>query len=261
VPRPASYAADFARAYRRLYGSYGRTLGARIAELPGLVAGGRVLDLGCGSGELAGFLAERGFAVTGLDREPDMLALARATAPQAHFVQGEMTDLRMPGPFDLVTAISHSLNHLPGLDELRRCLGEAARVAAPGALLLVDLVTRRGMERWNAVTVDEEPDYLLIRRGFYDDPSRSGCTRMSGFLLEKGAWLRFAAVLCYRAFTMAEVLEVLSGTGWADPVLTSRTDLATPLDDPEARRDVVLRARRVGGPTTDGSGAIQEAGR
>ncbi len=244
MPEPACYQATFARAYRRLFGSYGRTLGARLLELPGLAAGGRVLDLGCGSGELAGFLAERGLTVTGVDRQPDMLALARATAPGARFVQADMTSLPMPGPFDLVTSISHSLNHLPGPDELRRCLEEAARVSAPGALLLVDLVTRRGLERWNAVTVEEEEDYVLIRRGFYDDPSRTGYTRMSGFLWEEGAWQRFAAVLRYRAFALAEVLEILAATGWVDPVCTSRTDFSRPLADPETRRDVVLRARR-----------------
>jgi hypothetical protein len=100
------------------------------------------------------------------------------------------------------------------------------------------------MERWNAVTVDEEEDYVLVRRGFYDDSSRVGYTRLSGFLVEDGGWQRFAAVLRYRAFALEEVLEALAAAGWADPVFTSRTDFATPLADPESRRDVVLRARR-----------------
>ena len=43
-----------------------------------------------------------------------------------------MTSLPMLGFFDLVTSISHSLNHLPGPDELRRCLEEAARVDGAG---------------------------------------------------------------------------------------------------------------------------------
>jgi len=247
VPEPASYQAGFARACRHLYGSYGRTFGQRLLGLELIRPPARVLDLGCGSGELLGLMSERGFQVTGVDLAADMLALARAAIPQAALVQADLAELDqtdLAGPYDLITSTSHSMNHLAGPEPLRRCLLAAAGLAAPGAHLVADFATRRGLERWNAVTVEEEADHLVIRRGFYDDATRTGHTRISGFFLEEGRWERFAAVLRFHAFPLAQILDILEQTGWTNPIFCSRTDLATPLEEPETRRDVVLRARR-----------------
>ncbi len=247
MPEPPSYQAGFARACRHLYGSYGRTFGQRLLALGLLQPPARALDLGCGSGELLGLLSERGFEVTGVDREADMLELARAAVPQAALVQADLAELdlaELPGPYDLITSTSHSMNHLADPEALQRCLEAVARLAAPGAHLVVDFATRRGLERWNAVTVEEEAEHLLVRRGFYDEGTRVGYTRLSGFFLEGGHWERFAAVLRFYAFPLAEIVDLVEKTGWTNPIFCSRTDLAAPLQNPESRRDVVLRARR-----------------
>ncbi|MFI8999181.1 class I SAM-dependent methyltransferase [Streptomyces sp. NPDC053541] len=74
----------------------------------GLVpAGGRVLDLGCGPGRNARYLAERGFAVDAVDLSAGALAWARERAEAAglpvRFLHGDAftTDL-VEGPYDLV---------------------------------------------------------------------------------------------------------------------------------------------------------------
>ena len=54
-----------------------------LAEAFGLGAGDTVVDLGCGTGQLALPLATRVGAVIGVDPEPDMLALARQAALEA----------------------------------------------------------------------------------------------------------------------------------------------------------------------------------
>jgi SAM-dependent methyltransferase len=56
-----------------------------VAAIATIVPRGRVLDLGCGRGELAYFLAQRGYEVTAVDYSEDAIALAQsvfATAPE-----------------------------------------------------------------------------------------------------------------------------------------------------------------------------------
>jgi SAM-dependent methyltransferase len=71
----------------------------------------RAIDLGCGSGANALFLAEHGFDVTGVDFSSVALAKARQAADEAdlsercRFVEGDLTAASIPGvdgPFDLL---------------------------------------------------------------------------------------------------------------------------------------------------------------
>src|ERR1700731_3657740 len=96
-----------------------------------------VLELGCGTGRITLPLAERGvemgFAVTGLDLEPEMLEKAierRHRSPSAvqeklNFVTGDMRSWPADRQFDLILIPCSSITHLHSLsdqiDTWRRC--------------------------------------------------------------------------------------------------------------------------------------------
>lgn len=103
------------------------------------VPGGRVVDLGCGSGELTAILAERVGAAdtTGVDRSPAMLAEARRhEGPGLQFEEG---DLALWGnsdpPVDLVLA-NAALQWVPDHEAV---LGHWARALRPGGQLAVQV--------------------------------------------------------------------------------------------------------------------------
>ncbi len=100
-----------------------------------LASGRRVLDAGCGAGWGTCLLvAARPSSATGLDRDSDAVATARARIPGAHFVQGELTQLPWdPGVYDLVVCVD-ALEHAA---DLEKALDELVRVLAPQGLLLV----------------------------------------------------------------------------------------------------------------------------
>ena len=111
-------------------------------RLPG--AGGRAVDLGCGSGVHTALLAEHYREVLAVDLAEPMLALARSRRPRSN-VRYEHRDLagvtpHQDGQFDLVLS-AFTLHHVP---DLELALLEMRRLVRPGGqLIAVDVVDDR----------------------------------------------------------------------------------------------------------------------
>lgn len=99
---------------------------------------GRVLDVGCGYGRAAIYLAERGWSAVGIDFVPQAIEVARrraalaGVAERAVFYVASATDLGFLAPsFDL--AIDVGCMHSFSDEMLSDYGGELARLLAPGA--------------------------------------------------------------------------------------------------------------------------------
>ena len=107
-----------------------------VSEIPS-PANARVLDLACGTGDIAFEAAASGSRVVGLDITPRMVRLA-SLKPQAFrhrvsFVTGDMMALPVPdASFDVVTT-GYGLRNVP---DLPGALAEIHRVLRPGGLML-----------------------------------------------------------------------------------------------------------------------------
>ncbi len=106
-------------------------------ELAG--AGRRALVVGCGFGDDAEFLADRGFVTTGLDVAPSAIRGATERFPDSA-VTYRVADLLAPdedllGAFDLVFE-AYTVQTLQGAAR-RTAIGQFARLLAPGGTLLV----------------------------------------------------------------------------------------------------------------------------
>ena len=107
-----------------------------VADLPP----GRALDLGCGVGGDAVWLAERGWHVTAVDVSETALARAKAEAKtrgmldRIDFQRHDLSDSFPDGSFDLASAqFLHSTVRLERTDVLRN----AASAIAPGGMLVI----------------------------------------------------------------------------------------------------------------------------
>jgi trans-aconitate methyltransferase len=76
--------------------------GASLLELLAAQPGERILDLGCGTGQLTAEIARSGAHVVGLDNSADMLANARRNYPDLEFVLADASAFDFPAPFDAV---------------------------------------------------------------------------------------------------------------------------------------------------------------
>lgn len=150
---------------------------ALVAAL-GIETVGAVLDIGTGTGRVAELLEPLAEKVTGLDKSPEMLRLARARlqdlpSGRVELVQGDFAALPFaPDSFD--TVVFHQVLHYA--TEPDYALAEAARVCRPGGrIAIVDLAahTREELRRTHAHARlgfgDEQMRAMLDRFGFAAD--------------------------------------------------------------------------------------------
>ena len=96
-------------------------------------ANARLLDLGCGGGQDAGDLGQRGYRVVGLDRTSALLLAGRRRYRSLPLVRADLRDLPFQAmSFDGLWAAA-SLMHLPKPDA-RRILTDLCRLVRPGGL-------------------------------------------------------------------------------------------------------------------------------
>jgi SAM-dependent methyltransferase len=148
-------------------GEPNRLLVAEVAGLPP----GRALDLACGEGRNAFWLAERGWHVTGVDFSQVAIEKARSHASDNGVAGVELVcaDLLEYEPkqeaFDLVVAL---YLQLPAA-ERRAVLSKAAAAVAPGGTLLV--IAHDLLNLTEGVGGPSEPDVLYTPDDIVDDVS------------------------------------------------------------------------------------------
>lgn len=137
---------------------YVTAAGADLVEVLAPQAGERVLDLGCGTGQLSAQIAAAGAEVVGMDRSAEMIAEARAQFPSLSFVVGDARDFSFAEPFNAV--FSNAVLHWVQPPEA--ALGRIAAGLRPGGRFVAELGGAR-----NVATICRGLTDQLVARGVY----------------------------------------------------------------------------------------------
>lgn len=105
--------------------------------------GGRVLELGCGTGHKLIPIASGGHPCVGLDLSSEMLAEARRKANErgvaVEWIQSDMRAFDLGRTFDFVFIAGNSLLHLHAAEDLVSCFRSVRNHLAPGARFVFDV--------------------------------------------------------------------------------------------------------------------------
>lgn len=147
------------------------------------LAGLRLLDLACGTGNSFLPFMRRGFEVVGVDASRAMLAEAARKAPRVRLVLADLRELPLLGGFELVTCFDDSLNYLQAEPDLRAAFASIEANLAPAGLALFDLNTLHAYRTTFArdSVRDADDGRVFAWRGESSEDARPGCSA--------GAWI------------------------------------------------------------------------
>ena len=142
------------------YGEEAAFVAERLAE-HGVAAGGRVLELACGTGRHAFELEARGLTVVATDYSPDMLACARRSkesrGSKIEFLRQDMRTLDVTArPFDAIVSLFDSIGYVQTNEAVLQVLTGAHEHLRPDGLLV--------LEFWHAAAMLRSYDSVRVRR-------------------------------------------------------------------------------------------------
>ncbi len=97
-----------------------------------------VLEVGCGSGHLAKRLHQKGYGVTGVDLNEEMLEIAREHAKGIRFLGGDMRSLNFRKKFDAVVVLGRGFTYMTTNKDANAALSSFYRALKKGGVLVFD---------------------------------------------------------------------------------------------------------------------------
>lgn len=211
--------------YDRWQRSYGKDYSAVI--LPLLLSSirlhglrvGTMLDLACGTGSLAVLMARRKWRVWGVDASGAMLAEGwKKVTPRGLpvvFLRQDMRSLRLPEQVQLVASVFDSLNHLPGLDDLKTTFNRVHTVLRPGGFFMFDVNNERCFRLlWTREQSLTHADFTLLLENSYNPRTRRARSRVRVLLPGKDGPEVLRETVRERCFTPEEISGALAGAGF-----------------------------------------------
>ena len=211
---------NFAWLYDKEFVEYAKAIFPVLKDIAGdkLPDGARVLDLCCGTGQLAKVLTEKDYKITGIDGSAEMLRYARINAPEAEFINEDARTFKLPSVYDAVFSTFDSLNHILKVSELLRTFKNTYKCLVSGGIFIFDLNTERlFMTHWkNMNIVRETLDYFYAVHSDYDPVKRRASWQCTAFRRKARGWQRSDVFLEETFYPNKEVKSLLKRAGFTN---------------------------------------------
>jgi SAM-dependent methyltransferase len=229
---------NFAWLYNKEWGAFANNIFPLLKDIAkgNLPDGAKVLDLCCGTGQLAKILIEKGYKVTGIDGSQEMLCFAQDNAPSAKFIAADARTFKLPPTFDAVFSTFDSLNHVIALSELEQVFKNVYNCLVSGGIFIFDMTTQKHFETHcrDLKQIRENPDYYYVMQVDYIK-ERKLCQWHCTYFQRKGkVWQRSDVSLQQTHYPNAEIKKALKNAGFSNIrayTATPETGLQKPTKD------------------------------
>ncbi len=131
---------DYARVYHEMYQSifnYENEFQLYDKSLSKLKCK-KILEIGCGSGNLAKYFIKKGYDYTGLDVSKEMIELSKELVPEGKFIRADMRNLELNEKFDAVIVTGRTFTHLTTNHDVMFALRSIHKILRKDSWLLFD---------------------------------------------------------------------------------------------------------------------------
>lgn len=196
-------------------------------------APGRILDVGCGRGDLAGAFVSRGWEATGI--EPSEVACEEARSKGVEAIAGTISSIELEPESQDVVIFNHSLEHV---DDPVPALGLALRALRPGGRLLVSVPNFGNWQRralgaaWYPLDLPRHRVHftpaamrVALERAGFEPGAISASTYSGGFglslqyrllgrpLFRGGLGARVVPILATAPYPIVRLIDAMQGSG------------------------------------------------
>lgn len=200
----------------------------------------RILDIGCGTGEMTVRMAKRGYDVTGTDISQEMLSLAESKARAGDlnitFALQDMRMLRMANKVDAVICCLDGMNYMCEKGDLLRCMKSVRACLNDGGIFCFDMNTPYKFENIYGTRdyILEDERVLCAWRNEYL-PEKKICLFDLSFFTENpdGSYSRSDEYQRERCYTEKDIKSELLRAGFLLRHLHGDTDGSSPSDNTE----------------------------
>ena len=208
-----------------------------------------IVDLGCGTGNIAIPLSKQGYQLTGIDLSEDMLSVAydKMQENQVMFplFQQNMMELELPHLAELIVSYCDSLNYLNGMEEVKQTFKQVHQNLEEGGYFFFDMhspykitkIFNQHSFAWN------DEDISVIWLTDVDDEKLTVEHNLTFFVAQEDhLYEKFHEVHMQQTYTIEQVNELLVETGY-DLVATYGDFQLTPVTETTERIFYVAKKR------------------